>query len=266
MVGVAALAGALVLLFPGKSEAQRGGFGGTFGAYRGGGYGGGYGGGLGYGGGGLGYGGLNYGGFNNGYGGYRGIGYGGYGYPGYGYGYGTGLGYGWQGNSLGYGATPYYGGYGYAPGYYGSGYNYPNYAYSPGGTAVTNATYNPGYYNGNANNASTSSYQSFYPQVGQQGLGNSAEVNVRVPASAELWFDNHKTRQTGLVRQFITPPLEQGKSFTYNLRARWTENGAPMDQTRTVEVQAGRQASVDFTAPPQGGEQPANQEKPAPRD
>jgi len=256
LAGAAALAGALVLLCPGKSEAQRrGGIG--FGGYRGG-FGGGYG-----------LGGYGLGGY--GLGGY-GLGYGGYGYPGFG-GMGLyrgGLGYG----GLGYGGLGYggYGGYAYSPSYYGGYGNYGGYAYSPsyyGG--YDGFAYSPSYYGGMSSgtpnyayNTPNASYQSFYPQGGQQQLGNSADIRVTVPADAEIWFDGTKMQQTGPQREFMTPPLTPGHTYTYEVRAKWTQNGQPMDQRRNVDVQAGRQAFVDFTASqtPDQNQQRPNQQLP----
>ncbi len=68
-----------------------------------------------------------------------------------------------------------------------------------------------------------------------------------MPANAEIWFDNQKTSQTGSLRDFVSPPLDTGKKFTYNLRARWTDSsGKVIDQTKQVEVQAGQQSTADF--------------------
>ena len=49
---------------------------------------------------------------------------------------------------------------------------------------------------------------------------------------------------------FTTPPLEPGYSYSYTIRARWTENGRPVQQSRTVPVKAGGTTRVDFTSPP----------------
>lgn len=76
-----------------------------------------------------------------------------------------------------------------------------------------------------------------------------ATVDVRVPADAEVWFGGYRTNLTGPTRGFTTPPLEKGKTFAYEIRARWTENGKPVEQTRRVLVQAGANARVDFLSP-----------------
>jgi uncharacterized protein (TIGR03000 family) len=163
------------------------------------------------------------------FGGYRGgygMGYGGYG--GYGMGYG--------GYGLGYGYSPYYGLGGYTGSSYGRPYGNPyDMAAAPYYSGQAYGMYNP-----------SNSYQSFYPSNlnGQQG---GAGIRVRVPADAVVWFDGTKMKQTGAVREYQTPPLTPGKTFTYEVKASWTQDGEPMEQTRTVEVQAGRQATVDFT-------------------
>ncbi len=260
IAGMVALAGALVLLCPGKSEAQRRGFYGGFGGYPGYGYGG-------------------YGGWGNpgssgwGYGGYGGLG--GFGVGGYGSGMGNYL-----GNVSGYGYlnSPYYNylGYGYAPGIYGSSssppYNYLGYGYASGiygssSSPISNYThYSPESYSHNfaptfyyggtytsppsyAYNSPTNAYLSYYPATSGQQLGNSAEIRVTVAPDAEIWFDGTRTKQTGSVREFITPPLTPAHTYTYQVRAHWTQNGKAMDQTRTVTVQPGRHSLVDFTIP-----------------
>jgi uncharacterized protein (TIGR03000 family) len=76
---------------------------------------------------------------------------------------------------------------------------------------------------------------------------NSVTMNVRVPAGAEIWFEGSKTGQTGTTRTFVSPPLEPGRGFTYEVRARWTDNGKEVDRTRQVHVRAGEKVDVDFS-------------------
>jgi uncharacterized protein (TIGR03000 family) len=76
-----------------------------------------------------------------------------------------------------------------------------------------------------------------------------AQIEVRVPAGAEVWFGGSKTRRTGTVRLFESPPLEPGKWFSYDVKARWTEGGKEVEQTRKVSIAAGFRSAVDFTKP-----------------
>jgi uncharacterized protein (TIGR03000 family) len=74
-----------------------------------------------------------------------------------------------------------------------------------------------------------------------------AEVLVRLPrADAELWFDNTPTKQTGKVRRFYTPPLASGR-YTYEVRARWQEDGRWRQEVRSIYLHAGDVLEVDFT-------------------
>jgi uncharacterized protein (TIGR03000 family) len=83
------------------------------------------------------------------------------------------------------------------------------------------------------------------------GSANATKANLTlvVPASAEVFFDDTPTTQTGTERVYVTPPLEVGKTFTYSVRVRWQENGKTVEQTRTVDVSAGGNVRVDFTRP-----------------
>jgi uncharacterized protein (TIGR03000 family) len=88
----------------------------------------------------------------------------------------------------------------------------------------------------------------FAPEVSVQPDPTAAIMDVRVPADAEIWFEGAKTGQSGPKRTFVSPPLEKGQAFTYEIRARWTEGGKPVEQTRQVNVRAGEQVQVDFAA------------------
>jgi uncharacterized protein (TIGR03000 family) len=73
-----------------------------------------------------------------------------------------------------------------------------------------------------------------------------AEIEVRVPAGAEIWFNGEKTRQTGAVRVFRSPPLELGQRYAYDIKARWAEGGKEVERTLHVPVTAGARQSVTF--------------------
>jgi uncharacterized protein (TIGR03000 family) len=78
-----------------------------------------------------------------------------------------------------------------------------------------------------------------------------AYVHVRVsPPDAEISFEGSKTAQIGSSRLYVSPPLVQGKDYTYTIRVSWKENGGEVTQTRTVPVRAGDRLSIVFRAPP----------------
>jgi uncharacterized protein (TIGR03000 family) len=138
---------------------------------------------------------------------------------------------------------PYFGGY------YGGGFGY----YPLYNSAYPNYydTYPYGSYGDGAPSYSVGpaigSYQSFYPQtIDTTPADTSAHFTVNVPADAQVWFDGTATTSTGTVRQFTSPPLTPGNRHSYEVRARWNENGHEVSQSRQVEVAAGSDVSLSF--------------------
>jgi uncharacterized protein (TIGR03000 family) len=193
---------------------------------------------------------------------YGGYGYGYRGYQPYGYGYGYGSRYDSYRPYAGYDRPyGYYGPYGTRYGWDSARYYYssPNYYSAPAYTySAPTYTYSAPYVTplyAQAGSSGTESYQSYYPPSSSQPAANAVRVEVRVPSpNAEVWFDGTPTQQRGTVRTFESPPLTAGRSYTYQIRARWTDaDGKAQDQTRSVPVQPGQQAMVDFTRPERTG-------------
>jgi uncharacterized protein (TIGR03000 family) len=84
-------------------------------------------------------------------------------------------------------------------------------------------------------------YQTTYPAEEQP-----ATITLRVPAAAQVFFDGDKTRQTGAVRSYLSPPLRPGPSYRYSVRVEWKEGGRARSQTRSLYVHAGDQVHVSF--------------------
>jgi uncharacterized protein (TIGR03000 family) len=120
------------------------------------------------------------------------------------------------------------GGWGWGPG------GYDPWGYHSGGTRTP---------------AASSGYQAAYPAERLISADAGAGFTVRLPdPNAEVWFDSYQTQQRGTVRQYVSGRLEPEKTYTYRVRARWMENGRPVEQTRSVDVRAGQQVTVDFTS------------------
>jgi uncharacterized protein (TIGR03000 family) len=87
------------------------------------------------------------------------------------------------------------------------------------------------------------------PKAGKGTGDRAARIRVTVPAGdAEIWFQGQKTKRTGKVREFKSPPLTPGTNYTYEIRARWRDGERSVTQTHTVPVRAGQHVQVDFTA------------------
>ncbi len=125
-------------------------------------------------------------------------------------------------------ATPYYANYG--------DYRAP---LTPSGQAVVGSPYSsPG--------QPVTSYQSYY-NAGTMTGDRPAIINVRVPAQAQVWFDDVPvTTGAGAFRQFLSPPLEPGYRYSYEIRARWMDNGRPVERSQKVTFRPGEQATVNL--------------------
>ena len=71
-------------------------------------------------------------------------------------------------------------------------------------------------------------------------------ITVSAPADAQIWFDGARTNSTGPVREFQSPPLTPGQQYSYEVRARWNENGREVTQTQHVQFTAGAHFEVEF--------------------
>jgi uncharacterized protein (TIGR03000 family) len=76
---------------------------------------------------------------------------------------------------------------------------------------------------------------------------DKAVLVVRLPADATLTVDGNPTRQTGAERYFQSPSLEEGKKYSYTLKATWKEAGQERTVVRKVPVQPGQRTTADLT-------------------
>ena len=72
---------------------------------------------------------------------------------------------------------------------------------------------------------------------------------ITVPhADAIVTFDGAVTKQTGLTRVFVSPPMAAGKEYTVTIDARWKKQDGEMSQPRprTFTVTAGQRIEHTF--------------------
>jgi len=84
------------------------------------------------------------------------------------------------------------------------------------------------------------------PPLPTEPAAAPAQLIVAVPSGAEIWLEGAKTQKTGAVRTFESPPLTASLEYSYQVRARWIENGREVEQTRKVMVHAGEKVNVSF--------------------
>jgi uncharacterized protein (TIGR03000 family) len=78
-----------------------------------------------------------------------------------------------------------------------------------------------------------------------------ASLVVRLPADARLTIDGEATRSASGTRWFVSPPLEPGKTYHYDLQAEVMRGGKRLTETRRVAVRAGQVSAVTIAFPGQ---------------
>jgi len=81
---------------------------------------------------------------------------------------------------------------------------------------------------------------------GTTSLDLPATLVVSLPAEATLTVDGAATTSTSSRRVLVSPPLKDGKEFSYVLQARVVRAGKPQVQTKKVTVRAGQDSPVSF--------------------
>jgi uncharacterized protein (TIGR03000 family) len=73
-----------------------------------------------------------------------------------------------------------------------------------------------------------------------------AHVTVKLPADSKLIVDGQLTDRTSAVREFVTPPLEAGKPYSYLMEALIEQDGKQLSLKKRVPIEPGQKITVDF--------------------
>ena len=79
---------------------------------------------------------------------------------------------------------------------------------------------------------------------------NQAQVIVRVPADAKLFAEGQATTLTGAERTFLTPDLQDGRTYSYTLKVEFKDEGEDKTATKQIVVRGGHRTTVVFAAFP----------------
>jgi uncharacterized protein (TIGR03000 family) len=155
--------------------------------------------------------------------------------------------YGWHGGYYpGFWGYPWWYGFGLGFGL-GCGYPYPYYPY---GLPLYG---DPGYY-GPAICVSPPPLAGSAPVVAAPVPVAAGDVlfDIRVPDNATVSINGAKTTQGGPNREFLSSGLVPGRTYTFDIQARWpAPDGTVVQLERRVSVQGGQRRTVDFLRPAQ---------------
>lgn len=72
-----------------------------------------------------------------------------------------------------------------------------------------------------------------------------AKLSVELPAAGELWVNGQKTdARSGTSFALSSPALSEGEQYTFDVKARWEEDGKTYEYTRAVTVEPGKRNAV----------------------
>ena len=90
-----------------------------------------------------------------------------------------------------------------------------------------------------------SSSEDVFPRPEEQDP-RTAIISVKVPETAAVWIFGSKTQQSGSLRYFVTPPLENGQNTECEIKASWMDGQKQVEQIRRVNLYPGARLTVDF--------------------
>lgn len=87
----------------------------------------------------------------------------------------------------------------------------------------------------------------------QAGTSVRAKLVVDLPEDAKLFVDNVPMKTTSSRRVFVTPPLQEGQTYYYELRAEMERNGQPIAVSGRVVIRPGQEVQARLTEPSTNG-------------
>lgn len=76
--------------------------------------------------------------------------------------------------------------------------------------------------------------------------GNTAILNLRLPAEAVVYVNGKQTRTPGEFRSYVSRNLQPGKQYTYEVRAEVNQDGVQVARTKVIHLTAGVRKTVDI--------------------
>ncbi len=83
-------------------------------------------------------------------------------------------------------------------------------------------------------------------EVDPAAEGDTAILNLRLPAEAIVYVNGKQTRTPGEFRSYVSRNLQAGKRYTYEVRAEVNQGGTMVARTKVVHLTAGVRKTVDI--------------------
>jgi len=74
----------------------------------------------------------------------------------------------------------------------------------------------------------------------------SVSFSVKVPNDATVYVNGKRTTSTGELRRYVSRGLTAGRSYTFNVRAEYEQNGEVVSRTKVLRLRPGQQEQLAF--------------------
>jgi hypothetical protein len=72
-----------------------------------------------------------------------------------------------------------------------------------------------------------------------------AEFNITFPTTVQMWVNGEKQEDSQANWTLSSPPLQQGEKHTFNVKAKWNENGKDYEWSRVVQLGSGERSKAN---------------------
>lgn len=88
------------------------------------------------------------------------------------------------------------------------------------------------------------------PTEAGEAPADSATINTHVPADAVVYVNGKRTTSTGAERSFVSRGLKSGKTYSYELRVEYEQDGTPQIAEKRLQLRAGQAVDLAFGSGP----------------
>jgi uncharacterized protein (TIGR03000 family) len=92
----------------------------------------------------------------------------------------------------------------------------------------------------------TRSQSYYYAPAATSPLNDRVSLNLTVPADAKIWVEGSMIVQMGTQRQMVSPPIQPGYDYSYDIQVSWIQDGREVTRKRHITVHAGDVINLTF--------------------
>jgi uncharacterized protein (TIGR03000 family) len=85
-----------------------------------------------------------------------------------------------------------------------------------------------------------------YAPAATSPVNDRVTLNLTVPADAKLWVEGSMIVQTGTQRQLVSPPIQPGYDYSYDIQVSWEHEGREVTRKSHITVHAGDVINLTF--------------------